>query len=338
MTISSCSDHPVGTFDRMGVRTVLWWIVLAMVGLPALSLTIVRALQPEAAVWVQWVAFTPWALVGYTAGLVMAATLVWRRRSRWGGALAVVAAAGLVLHGAWFAPLLTDESRTAPARGESLTVMTANLLYGSADGAGVVRAAVEEDVDVLVVEEVTAGLLAEMEAAGLEDSWPHRAGVPRPSAQGTMVFSDVPLGPEERVDTTWDSWLVDVGDVSLLAVHPVSPLELPDWRADHELLRSVVAAERPDLVVGDFNATLDHRFMRDLADDGWRSVTEVTGGGWQPTWSPSALLGDVTLPIPALVQIDHVLAGPSVVSVGSHTVDVPGSDHRALVAQVVVTR
>lgn len=322
----------------MRVRTVLRWVALALLLVPALSLTIVRLLQPEAAVWVQWVAFAPWALVGYAAGLVVAGTWAWRRRSRLGAALAVLAAAGLVLHGAWFAPLLTDDSQPAPASGESLRVMTANLLFGSADGAAVVRAAVEEDVDILVVEEITAGLLADMEAAGLDESWPHRAGVPRPSAQGTMVFSDVPMGPEERVGTTWDSWLVEVGDVSLLAVHPVSPLEVSDWHADHALIRSVVAAERPDLVVGDFNATLDHRVLRDLADDGWRSVTEVTGGGWQPTWSPSALLGDVGLPIPALVQIDHVLAGPSMVSVGSHTVDVPGSDHRALVAEVVVTR
>lgn len=322
----------------MRVGTVLWWIALTLLFVPALSLTAVRALQPEAAVWVQWVAFTPWALVGYAAGLVVAGTMAWRRRSRLGAALAVVAAAGLVLHGAWVAPLLTDDSQPAPASGDSLRVMTANLLFGSADGAAVVRAAVEEDVDVLVVEEITAGLLADMEAAGLDASWPHRAGVPRPSAQGTMIFSDLPLGPEERVGTTWDSWLVEVGDVSLLAVHPVSPLEVSDWHADHALLRRVVAAERPDLVVGDFNATLDHRVLRDLADDGWRSVTEVTGGRWQPTWSPSALLGDVRLPIPALVQIDHVLAGPSVVSIGSHTVGVAGSDHRALVAEVVVTR
>lgn len=320
----------------MGVRTVLWWAAVAVLLVPASLLTLARALQPEAAVWVQLVAFTPLALVAYAAGLLLAGSLAWRRRSRVAAGLAVLAAAGLVLHGAWFAPMLTGEAR--PTTGEPLTVMSANLFFGGADGNALVRAAVEEDVDVLVVQEITEDLLADMEAAGVDDSWPHRAGTPGPSAQGTMVFADVPLGPEQRVATSWDSWLVDVGDVSLLAVHPLAPLDVVAWRADHELIRSVVAEEQPDIVVGDFNASLDHRVMQDLAADGWRSVTEVAGEGWQPTWSMSGLLGDASLPLPALVQIDHVLAGPSVGSIGSHTVGVPGSDHRALVAEVVVSR
>ena len=40
------------------------------------------------------------------------------------------------------------------------------------------------------------------------------------------------------------------------------------------------------------------------------------------------------LALPPLAQIDHVLVGPSMAAVGMHTVDLPGSDHRGVVAEV----
>ena len=38
--------------------------------------------------------------------------------------------------------------------------------------------------------------------------------------------------------------------------------------------------------------------------------------------------------MPSLVQIDHVLVGPRMAAIDVHTVDLPGSDHRAVVATV----
>ena len=42
----------------------------------------------------------------------------------------------------------------------------------------------------------------------------------------------------------------------------------------------------------------------------------------------------IGLALPPLAQIDHVLVGPSMAAVGMHTVDLPGSDHRGVVAEV----
>jgi hypothetical protein len=74
--------------------------------------------------------------------------------------------------------------------------------------------------------------------------------------------------------------------------------------------------------------------LRALADDGYRDVGELANQGWQPTWPSS---GDVSLlgvPLPSLTQIDHVLVGPRLAAIGMHTREIPGSEHRAVVAEV----
>jgi len=320
----------------VSIRSVLTRLAVVALLAPAVLLTLTRVVEPEAALGVQLEAFTPFALVPYGLAGVVLVVLALRHRSALAAGLAVCAVVGVGVHGWWFAPMLTGEEPAAPAVAETLTVMTANMFFGGADGAALVRAAAAERVDVLVVQEVTGPLLAELEEAGVDEVFAHRAGMPGASAQGTMIFADVPLGEPTPVDTSWGSWLVDVDGLSLLAVHPFAPVDVDLWREDHRLLLQTAVAEQPDLLVGDFNATLDHAPMRALADAGWRSVTEAANEGWQPTWSLSGLLGDAGLPLPSLVQIDHVLAGPSVAGLGSRTVDVPGSDHRALIAEVAL--
>jgi endonuclease/exonuclease/phosphatase family metal-dependent hydrolase len=134
---------------------------------------------------------------------------------------------------------------------------------------------------------------------------------------------------------------VTVGDpavagsaLTVLAVHPTAPTDPEQWRADHAAVLAAAEASDPDLVVGDFNATLDHPPMRALADHGWRSVEELANEGWQPTWPSNGLVSPFGLPLPSLVQIDHVLVGPRLAALSTHTVEIPGTDHRAVVAEV----
>ena len=317
------------------MRVLRWLLALALL-VPAAALTLNRAFEPAGSRWVQLEAFTPLALLPYAALALGAGLVAWRRRHAAAAGLALVAVAGLGLHGWWFAPMLTGANPPAPQGAETMTVMTANLGLGGADGIALVEAASDADVDVLVVQEVTAPLLADMEEAGLGALFEHQAGEPGESAEGTMIFANVELGEATRVDTTWDSWLVEVGDLSLLAVHPHAPTDVERWRDDHALLNETVTSERPDLVVGDLNATPDHPPMRDLAEAGWRSATELANDGWQPTWSPGGLVADAGLPLPPLVHIDHVLLGRALAARGTDTVDLVDSDHRALVAEVAL--
>ncbi len=89
----------------------------------------------------------------------------------------------------------------------------------------------------------------------------------------------------------------------------------------------------PTLVVGDFNATLDQAPLRDLEDEGYRSVTELLNQGWQRTWPANGRYRPFNLfPVPRLVQIDQVMLGAGLAAIGSHTVHIDGTDHLGLVA------
>ncbi|MGH3336711.1 MAG: endonuclease/exonuclease/phosphatase family protein, partial [Nocardioides sp.] len=135
---------------------------------------------------------------------------------------------------------------------------------------------------------------------------------------------------------TWDSWRVWMGQHTLFAVHPHAPTDIAKWRRDHYVIRAAVTDEHPDLVVGDFNATPDHPPMRALADAGYRSASELANEGWQPTWPAVAGASVLGISVPNFVHIDHVLVGPGFAAISTHTLDIPESDHRALVAELAV--
>ena len=320
----------------MRTRSVVLWLVAAAFLLPGLVLTTSRAFEPGGARWVRLEAYTPLGLVAYALALVLLLVGFLRRRRASRAVGVVLAFGGLALHAWWFSPMVSGANPPAPEGAESLTVMTANLYLGEGDGLALVAAASEEDVDVLVVQEITLAALQEMESGGLVELFPYRIGVPGEAAEGTMVFTRERPEDASPLDTRWDGWEVRLGSLTLLGVHPVSPAEVADWRRDHAAVREAAVAADADLVVGDLNATTDHEPMRLLADEGFRSATELANQGWQPTWPPNGRTSLWGIPLPPVVQIDHVLLGPALAALGTHTVDVPGTDHRALVAEVAV--
>ncbi|GAA4220881.1 endonuclease/exonuclease/phosphatase family metal-dependent hydrolase [Streptosporangium album] len=70
--------------------------------------------------------------------------------------------------------------------------------------------------------------------------------------------------------------------------------------------------------------------MRELLTAGYRDAADVTGQGFTPTWPQQGWE-----PVPG-VTLDHVLADPriGVRSFGVHRV--PGTDHRAVFAELVL--
>ena len=325
----------------MSVRRVGWWVLLLASLLPALGLTVLRLGAWEAGPAIRLVSFTPYAVVAYALALLLLLGAARRRRAVLVAALGVVAALGL--HASWLAPLVTGPpvpgGAGQAAASERVVVMSSNLLMGRADTAQVVRAAVDADVDLLVLQEVTQRALAGLDRAGLDELLPHRIGFPvtgeRPFADtvGTMVFAREPLGEPRPLGTVLQSWEVEAEGLVLLAVHPSAPTDPEGWVRDHALLREAARERGADLVVGDLNATLDHAPLRRLVDDGYRDAVEQSNGGWQPTWPANGLFAGLPGP---LVQIDHVLAGPGLRAASARTVAVDGTDHRALLVEVLV--
>jgi endonuclease/exonuclease/phosphatase family metal-dependent hydrolase len=314
------------------LRVVLLCLLVAVLLLPALLLTFTRAVEPGgASFWVQVEAFTPLALLLY-AGVLLVALAALLARRRWPSlpsALVVVAVAGLVVHGWWFAPQVSGANPPPADGAEPLVVMTANLYVGQADGIDLVREISDAEVDVLVLEEVTPAVLADMDRAGLADLLPYR--VPEGDPSLTMAFSRTPITDAEPIDLPLGGWTFTTDDLTVLAVHPAPPTGPGDWRADQATVADAVERSDPDLVAGDFNATNDHAPMRALADAGYRDAGELANEGWQATWP---VRGSFDLLGHPLAQIDHVLVGPRLAAISMRTAGVPGSDHRAVIATV----
>jgi endonuclease/exonuclease/phosphatase (EEP) superfamily protein YafD len=311
--------------------------VAAAALVPSLALTACRIFTPSARVLVMATAFVPFAMGGYA----LAAGAWWvARRLRdepgrtWADAVPVVALAGVVLHGAWLAPLYVGGHASGRP---DLVVMTSNLRLGRADMTAVGRVAVAQHVDVLVLEEATASATASM--VGLRGRFPYSAGQPAPGAFGTVVYSRWPLEDVTQLPVSKGGWQMRVHAPRpfwLAAVHTSQPLvDAPKWRQDHDVLNAALAdLDGPVVAAGDFNATLDHRPMRDLLGAGFSDATRQANAGWQPTW-PGA--GDAAGALPfglRLLTLDHVLVDKDYSAISTSTYEIPRSDHRALVARL----
>lgn len=336
-----------GRLPRTG--RVLHRLLALLLLVPALVVTLARVLELDDGTAVRLVSFTPLVLPLYVVALLLfAVPLVVRRRALPRGRRTpllvglVVASVGVAVHAWWLSPqYLGDDPR--PARGATtLTVMTSNLYEGKGDVGALVRTVREQDVDVLVLEEISVPALAAADAAGLAALLPNRIGSPDglDPVAGTMVLAKEPLGTPTRVPTIHQSWWVDVGTgpsaLRVLAVHPVAPVTVDTWRSDHDAILVVARASRPDVVLGDFNATADHQPMQALAEAGFRDVGELANDGWQPTWPANGISPLDGVPLPPLVRIDHVLVRSSMAAIGTRVVELPGSDHLALVAEIAV--
>ena len=304
---------------------VLTAVLVLLLAVPtAVRLVGDHALVPLVAV----VSLTPYAVPLLALALAL---LLWRRR--WVAAAAT--AAVLVTNLAWLVPLWTVD-RPPAAGAAPLTVMTANLRLGEADAAAIVETVRSRRVDVLALEELTDDAVDRLRAAGLERELGHHVLEPLPGSSGAGLWSRLPL----TATTAWDataampSAMVSVGGraVAVHVLHPYPTLLTGSrhFRADYAALTSRVAAldpATPTILLGDLNATVDHSELRALMGERFRDAPELAGSGLLRTFTPSRRL-------PPLLHLDHVLVDGHFGVTATAVVDLPGSDHRALVARL----
>ncbi|GAB3839908.1 endonuclease/exonuclease/phosphatase family protein [Dactylosporangium cerinum] len=289
---------------------------------------------------VQIMAFTPYiapiALLAAVAAAIAGATGPWLVCILTWAALSAVVVPRL----------LATRSEERP--GAVLRVMTANILYDRGDMAALVKQVKIDDVDVLAVQELTPGALDALDAAGVDGLLPFRVTHPARHGHGSGLFSRHPLTPADgdkpglarqhpcgmrQAGATVH--VPGAGPVRIESVHPCAPRpgHTNCWARDLAAQPPAGGAV-PQVLLGDFNATLDHGPLRRVLRTGYRDAAATRGRGLAPTWPFQRWRGQRTVP---WVTLDHILADRRIGIGDTGTRTVPGSDHRAVIAELHLT-
>jgi endonuclease/exonuclease/phosphatase (EEP) superfamily protein YafD len=274
-------------------------------------------------------AFTPYAAIAalFVAGVAVALRN-WAAAAVTGLAMLTLAAAVL--------PRAVGSGTVDATGHETLTVLSTNVHHGTADPEALVALVDRLHPDLLSVQELTPSFARKLRAAGLGSRLPNAKLEVGPSASGAGLYSSLPmtgLGGGQpfffrmpRAELT----LPDGRRARVVGIHPFPPLRgnVDIWEEALESLPST-GSGTPWLLVGDFNATLDQSQLRDILDRGYRDAGEVAGMGLEPTFPQNRHL------IPP-VTIDHVLADRRLGVVEYSVESLPGSDHRAVHAQLAL--
>ncbi|WP_256860280.1 endonuclease/exonuclease/phosphatase family protein [Arthrobacter sp. 49Tsu3.1M3] len=237
---------------------------------------------------------------------------------------------------------------TGQAPAAELTVMSLNAWKGQADAAEVVRLVREKGVGLLAVQELSPALEKRLDAEGLGALLPHRISRSRDGAGGGAVYSSRPIVPVDSVDgsafhmPTVQLELEAGGQPASLIVtnvHTKAPVwgRAGQWRSELAALGRLAARPGNMLLLGDFNATVDHAEFRQILqgkDGAGPGSPRVDAGAAAlarlvPTWPMAGP------PLPGVV-IDHIVTGPQVRSSGYAVLPVAGTDHAAVLATLSV--
>lgn len=307
--------------------------LLGVVGLAA------RFVSTTVAPLIDLAAVAPYLMAG--AGLAVLAFWFGRLRVPAGFAIALT-----VVIATTQAPLFLVDARADALTAVPLVVLQANLMVGHTDPVALVALVRDNDVDVLTIDELTQTQLDGLVIAGLERFLPYEAALPAGGAAGTGVWTKRGMtGISVLAASTFHSVVVrtttSAGDpVTVIAAHPRPPINgLADvWSDELRTLEAQLEArtqetDDPIVLGADLNATWDMVAFRSFLGDGFGDAAELSGAGITATYPTDKTVFGARLP--PVLALDHVLVrGADVSSV--RVVDLPGSDHRGLLARVLV--
>ncbi|WP_318208153.1 endonuclease/exonuclease/phosphatase family protein [Streptomyces sp. SJL17-1] len=306
-------------------RVMAWAAGLLMV-VPAL-ITACRALDTDAVTPVpQLLAFLPWLTV--PAGLALLLAAVARRR--------VLTFVAVLVLGATAWSTVPYMPQTVISYGLPLArvkVIASNVEFGQGTGSLIELMRRERPQLVFVSEcdRACRGALTKTFATEL----PHYASVEGEGSVGSILLSSYPLRDWRMIPSTMGmpGATAEIAGVPvrLQLTHPMPPVpgQVSLWKRELGRVKAAVAAQPtgPMLVAGDFNASQDHAAFRGiLAAGGLQDAARRADESRAPTWPAEG-------PLPPFVQIDHVLVRDFSVREVRFP-DLPGSDHRAVVADL----
>ncbi len=241
------------------------------------------------------------------------------------GAATAVIGAAIQLHAG--SGITTPQSDADQAGGPTLRVMSFNILYNNDDMAEVAAMIAAQDPDIIAFQELQFSQrdrLGEIAAA-----YPHRLGA------HSAIWSKLPgreLTPDFAALKPWRHVFAEMkfegSTLRVFATHVPRPLPYAVNSANRDALEeagTLLGIWRPDLALGDFNAT---RFMPRLRNFLVQTQLKLPENGWRtgtvPVWVPTF----------AALRIDHIATGPCWRIARHWTAAPAGSNHRPVIADL----
>jgi len=283
--------------------------------------------------FMQVVAFRLVAAVGL---LALAVLTVLIRRRWWPVALVLGAVAGVAL--SWVLPRAL--AAPPPAAGPELTVLSFNVFQGRADPAALAAEIRQSTPDLVVLPEAGQSFARRLNPllADLHYLSSVTTAADEPDGFGIVVLTSPRLGKVSAIPLALGTefpWMQltggGLGEVHVVAVHTAAPVPgmVPAWERDLDMLGQWCAGgHEARILVGDMNATMDHAPLRS-AIAGCTDAAADRGQGLVATWP-------TRWPRWFGVQIDHVFTGGGLRAASVQVLDLPGSDHRALLTRIVL--
>ena len=298
------------------------------------------------------VAFVPWMAVLSAAILLI--SLISRRR-----VLAVISVLCLVMQLVWHAGFLSPRVSLSSAARMAVTsvtasvddryarLMTLNTRNGQADAAQIVQTVREQHVEVLALQELNSSMISRLNEAGIRELLPYSVVASTSSSDNGGVnglWSAAPMSertgdliPIEASSIPAASIDFDGTVIRFSSVHPFSPRPSNQGLWDRGLgsISQLREDDHTFVLMGDFNATWDHASFRYLLGGRFVDAGENAGEWFHMTYPANKRLFG-WIPVPAAVEIDHIVHDRSVVVGDLDAVTVSGSDHNALLGTLEV--
>ena len=242
--------------------------------------------------------------------------------------LAALALAGTLVPFYWPQPKATNDPH-------HLRLLALNVLSGNRDFAEVTELIQTEAPDVVIALEVTAAW--DRALGELKCVLPHAYRAPREDNFGIAIYSRLPLNEcqcielaDSGIEAVEATLTVRNQEVRLFGVHTLPPISRGLARARNLQLQYVArlaaANEGPTIVAGDLNTTSWSPYFQDLLRDGNLLDTRL-GNGVLPSHRALPLMQ---------MTLDHILVSPDVSVQRRWVVPCRGSDHDAVVADLVL--
>ncbi|MFI7600106.1 endonuclease/exonuclease/phosphatase family protein [Actinoplanes sp. NPDC049681] len=233
----------------------------------------------------------------------------------------------------------TAGPQQAPGGAATLRLLSANLKAGNTAIGSVGLKLRNSGADMVTLQEVTPEHLARLKKSGLAEVYPYSVTDPLPGFHGSAIFSKLPLTAARAFDVNGSPMMtatITLGGrplrvVDVHAVAPLSGTNLTRWRGQlADLVGMQPAGTSATVLIGDFNATLDHRSLAALTDSGWRDAFAEAGEGFGFTY-PNGWT-----PVVPMLRLDHAMVSEPITVLRADTADNPGSDHRMLAVDIAV--